>query len=60
MITKELVQKYLAVKEMFEKCKITGERYTELIIRLCCEYQVGPEKLAEYNMDLEPRKFKMG
>jgi len=27
MIIKEFVQKYLAVKEMFEKCKITGERY---------------------------------
>ena len=58
MISREFIQKYLDVKEMLEKTEITDEQYTAFVIRLCCEYQVDPTKLKEYNMDLEPRKFK--
>ena len=57
MIPREFVQKYLDVKEQLEKGKITAEKYTALIIKLCCIYQVDPATLAEYNMELEPKKF---
>lgn len=60
MISKNFVQKYLDVKEMLEKEKISAEKYTALILTLCNEYRVNPAKLAEYNMDLEPKKLDYG
>jgi hypothetical protein len=57
MITKEFVQKYLNIKDLL-KCKaITGAKYTALILNLCDKYKVDPAILAEYNMDIEPRKI---
>ena len=57
MIPIEFVKKYLDVKEQLEKGKITEEKYRVLIIKLCCLYQVDPAKLAEHNMELEPKKL---
>jgi len=57
MISREFVRKYLDVKELLEKEKMTKEKYRALIIDLCCEYCIDPAILAEYNMALEPKKF---
>jgi len=57
MISREFVQKYLDLKEMLDYKAITETRYKILILELCAKYNVPPEKLAEYNMDIEPRKF---
>jgi len=60
MISREFVRKYLEIQDMLERREVAAERYTELIISLCAKYQVDPAKLAEYNMNLEPRKFEYG
>ena len=57
MITREFMQKYLEIKELLESKEIDGTKYTAMILKLCCIYQVDPAKLAEYNMDLKPRNF---
>jgi len=57
MISKEFVQKCLDVKEMLDYEAITELKYKILILDLCHKYEVDPAKLAEYNMDIEPRKF---
>jgi len=56
MITSEFVQKYLDVKERFEYESITEMRYKVMMLDLCDKYKVDPTKLAQYNMDIEPRK----
>lgn len=57
MISREFVHKYLEVKDMLKSGIINEVRYKILILELCDEYKVAPAKLAEYNMDLEPKKF---
>jgi len=57
MITSEFVQKYLDVKERFEYESITETRYKVMMLDLCDKYNVDPAKLAQYNMDIEPRKI---
>jgi len=57
MITREFVQKYLNIKEMLDRKEIDSAKYKDIILKLCCIYQVDPAKLAEYNMDLEPKKL---
>jgi hypothetical protein len=57
MISREFVQKYLDVKDLLECGKINDTKYTELILDLCDEYDIDPLKLAEYNMNIRPKRF---
>ena len=57
MISKEFVQEYLDIKERFEYESITEMRYKVMMLDLCDKYKVDPSKLAQYNMDIEPRKI---
>jgi len=57
MITREFVQKYLNIKELLERKEIDDVKYRAMIIKLCCEYQIDPVILTEYNVNLEPKKF---
>jgi len=59
MINREFVQKYLDIKDMWEHETINETRYKTLILNLCDKYRINPEKLAEYNIDIEPRKIKI-
>lgn len=59
MISSKFVQKYLDVKELFEREAITEAKYTALVLELCSEYDINPEELAEYNMYVNPKKIIM-
>lgn len=60
MISRKFVRRYLEIKDMLECGMINKVRYKLLILDLCDEYRVDPAKLAEYNMDLEPKKINYG
>lgn len=60
MISREFVQKYLDIQESLKYGAITDTRYKILILQLCDEYNIDPATLAEYNMDIEPKKFNYG
>lgn len=60
MISREFVQKYLNIKDMLKHKAITETKYTTLILNLCEKYKIDPTKLAEYNIDIEPKNFNYG
>jgi hypothetical protein len=59
MITSEFVQKYLYIIERFEYESITEMRYKVMMLDLCDKYKVDPSILAQYNIDIEPRKINV-